>query len=212
MSPTRAWSRFILTTLTIPKPRNHKITPPLCGPFWMVPKSNLRTKFSSWFFYVTSSTGISSPLDEDIILTSHITSIVISSILVITTQPCFDTKRRRSYENRQRIHYLMWTLASMFHISISHLLTVQHLQDSNWLPTPPDSLTIQRLTDTMTQQFNNTHFRSCISILMQFQKKFSFLFTEYVHPRNLKQFLPLKVPTHPKRESEGASIYCLYSP
>ncbi len=91
----------------------------------------------------------------------------------------------------------------MFHRSISHLLTAQHLQDSNWLPALPDSLTIQRLTDTMTQQFNNTHFRSCISTLMQFQRNSSFLFTEYVHPRKLKQFLPLEV--HTKKE-EGPMV------
>jgi len=61
------------------------------------------------------------------------------------------SQRRGSYENRQHIHYLMWTLASMFHRLISHLLTAQHFQDSNWLPALPDSLTIQRLTGTTTQ-------------------------------------------------------------
>ncbi len=91
----------------------------------------------------------------------------------------------------------------MFHRSISHLLTVQHLQDSNWLLALPDSLTIQRLTDTMTQQFNNTHFQSCISTLMQFQRNSSFLFTEYVHPRKLKQFLPLEVHT---QKEEGPMV------
>jgi len=78
-------------------------------------------------------------------------------------------------------------------------MTAQHFQDSNWRPALPDPLTIQRLTDTTTQQFNNTHFQSCISTLIQFQGFSSFLFIEYVHPQKLKQFWSLEVHTKKKR-------------
>jgi hypothetical protein len=127
-------------------------------------------------------------------------------------QKPYVAKRRGSYENRQRIHFLMWTLASMFHRSISHLLTVQHLQDSNWLPALPDSLTIQRLTDTTTQQFNNTHFRSCISTLMQFQKKFFILIHRICTSSKTQAILAIRSSHKERRGSDGASIYCFYSP
>jgi hypothetical protein len=39
------------------------------------------------------------------------------------------------------------------------------------LPTLPDSSMIHRLTDTSTQQFNDSHFLSCTSTLMRFQKE-----------------------------------------
>jgi hypothetical protein len=38
---------------------------------------------------------------------------------------------------------------------------------------------------------------------MQFQRNSSFLFTEYVHPRKLKQFLPLEVHT---QKEEGPMV------
>jgi len=90
----------------MPKPRNCKITAPLCGPFWMVQKSNLRTKFSSRFSCVKSSSRISSLLDKDMVLTSHITSIVTSSILTTTMQPALipkrrDPKKRRGHNTNQ---------------------------------------------------------------------------------------------------------------
>ncbi len=84
----------------MPKPRNRKITAPLCGLFWMVQKLNLRTKFSSRFSCVKSSSGISSPLDEDMVLTFHITSIVTSPILATTTQPALIPKRRDPEKQR----------------------------------------------------------------------------------------------------------------
>ncbi len=40
-------------------------------------------------------------------------------------------EKKGSYENRRRIHHLMWTLASMFYKSVSHPLTAFHFQNSN---------------------------------------------------------------------------------
>jgi hypothetical protein len=44
---------------------------------------------------------------------------------------------------------------------------------------------------------------------MQFQRNSSFLFTEYVHPRKLKQFLPWEVHTPPK-ESPKVPQYIVF--
>jgi hypothetical protein len=92
--------------------------------------------------------------------------------------------------------------------SISHQLTVQHLQDSNWLPALPDPLTIHRLTDPTTQQFNDTHFLSCISTLIQFQRNSSLLIHRICTSSKAQAFLAIR-SSHQKEESpKVASTYC----
>ncbi len=59
----------------------------------------------------------------------------------------------------------------MFSRSISPLLTPQHLQNSSMPCWSLWSSTIQRLTDTTTQQWHNTHLLSYTSTLMRFKEK-----------------------------------------
>ncbi len=70
-------------------------------------------------------------------------------------------------------------------------LTLQHLQSSSMPAWSLWSSMIQRLTDSTTQRWHNTHLLFYTSTLMRFNKKRSscILFTEYRHPRRYKRFL-----------------------
>jgi hypothetical protein len=88
----------------------------------------------------------------------------------------------------------MWTLTSKFYKSGSHPLTTFLFQNSKLLTALPDSSMIHRLTNTSTQQFNDSHFLSCTSTLMRLQKEnFDSHSQKRVHPRQLKQFSPSAV-------------------
>jgi len=65
----------------------------------------------------------------------------------------------------------LWTLVSMFSRSISPLLTPQHPQNLSMPCWYLWSSTIQRLTDTTTQKWHNTHLLSYTSTLMRFKEK-----------------------------------------
>jgi hypothetical protein len=69
------------------------------------------------------------------------------------------------------MYFPLWTLVSMFFKSISPLLTPQHLQNSSMPCWSLWSSTIQRLTNTTTQQWHNTHLLSYTSTLMRFKEK-----------------------------------------
>jgi hypothetical protein len=112
MSPTQASSGSIPTSLTTPKPRKPKIIAPLCGPFWIVRKSNLPTSYCSRISWIICSTGIPLSLDEDMIFNYHSTWTSTGSTKVGNTEPCSDTKKRRS--ESQHTDCLQRTQASMF--------------------------------------------------------------------------------------------------
>jgi len=85
----------------------------------------------------------------------------------------------------------MRTLTSKFCKSGSHPLTTFLFQNSKLLTTLLDSSMIHRLTNTSTQQFNDSHFLSCTSTLMRLQKEiFDSHSQKRVDPRQLKQFSP----------------------
>jgi hypothetical protein len=107
-------------------------------------------------------------------------------------------KKKGSYGNKRRIHHLMWTLASMFYKSVSHPLTAFHFQNSNCFLL---SLIPQWFTNWQTHRHNNSMTHTSYHVLphwCDFKRNFSFSFTKYVHPRQLKQFLPSAV--HKKKE------------
>jgi len=88
----------------------------------------------------------------------------------------------------------MRTLTSKFYKSGSHPLTTFLFQNSKLFTALRDSSMIHKLTNTSTQQFNDSHFLSCTSTLMRLQKEnFDFHSQKRVHPRQLKQFSPSAV-------------------
>ncbi len=115
-------------------------------------------------------------------------------VYVIVEHDLLQPKRRGSSKDRRRIHQLMRTLTSKFYKSGSHPLTSFHFQNSKLLTALPDSSMIHRLTNTSTQQLNDSHFLSCTSTLMRLQKEiFDSHSQKRVHPRQLKQFSPSAV-------------------
>jgi len=121
-------------------------------------------------------------------------------------------KRRGSYENRRRIHHLMRTLASTFCESVSHPLTTFHFQNSNCFLL---SLITQWFTDRQTHRHNNSATHTSYHVLphwCNFKGNSSFSFTEYVHPRQLKQFLPSTIHKKTRRRSDRSPMYCPPSP
>ncbi len=97
----------------------------------------------------------------------------------------------------------MWTLASMFYKSVSHPLTAFHFQNSNCFLL---SLIPQWFTDWQTHRHSNSTTHISYHVLphwCDFKRNSSFSFTECVHPRQLKQFLPSAV--HKKKE-EGPIV------
>ncbi len=81
-----------------------------------------------------------------------------------------------------------WTLMPMFCRSISSLLMPRHLQSPSMPSWSLWSSIIQRLSDTTTQQWHNTHLMSYTSTLMQLKEKenLCILFTTHIHPRRYK--------------------------
>jgi len=80
-------------------------------------------------------------------------------------------QKKGSSENRRLIHPLMRTLTSTFCRSSSHPLITFHAHHSELLIVLLDSSIIQRLSNTSTQQFDNSRPLSCISIQMRSQKE-----------------------------------------
>jgi hypothetical protein len=83
----------------------------------------------------------------------------------------------------------LWTLVSMVCRPISPLLTLQHLPSSSMPAWSLWSSMIQRLTDSTTQQWHNTHLLFYTSTLMRFKISSCILFREYRHPWRYKRFL-----------------------
>ncbi len=80
------------------------------------------------------------------------------------------------------------------------------------LPALPDSLMIHRLTDTLTQQFNDSHFLSCTSSLMRFQKKFFILIHRICTSSTAQTILAINSSQKERRESDRFPMYCPPSP
>jgi hypothetical protein len=111
MSPTRASSGSIPTSLTTPKPRNRRMTALLCGPSCTIRKSNLPTSYCSRISWVICSSWTPSSLDKDMIFHDHSIQALTGSTKVGNTEPCSDTKKRGS-ENTQCTDCFQWTQAS----------------------------------------------------------------------------------------------------
>jgi hypothetical protein len=75
-----------------------------------------------------------------------------------------------------------------------------------------DSSMIHRLTDTSTQQFNDSHFLSCTSTLMQFQKKFFILIHRICTSLTAQAILAISSSQKERRGSDRSPMYCPPSP
>jgi hypothetical protein len=80
------------------------------------------------------------------------------------------------------------------------------------LPALPDSSMIHRLTDTSTQQFNDSHFLSCTSTLMRFQKKFFILIHRICTSSTAQAILAISSSQKERRGSDCSPMYCPPSP
>jgi len=118
-SPTRAASGSIPTNRTTPNPKKRRITAPLCGPFWTVRKSNLRTMLSSRSSWFTCSTGTASSPDDDMIFYNHPIYSPTGSTKVDNNGTSSDTKKEDP-ENPQQWHDLPRTLVLTLYQSTSN--------------------------------------------------------------------------------------------
>jgi len=130
---------------------------------------------------------------------------------VVLTICCVVAKKKGSCANRRCIHQLMWTLASKFYKSVSHPLTTFHFQNSNCSLL---SLIPRWFTNWQTHQHSNSTTHTSYHVLphwCDFKKiNSSFSFTECVHPRQFKQFLPSSV--HKKKKEKRSDHFPMSSP
>jgi hypothetical protein len=80
------------------------------------------------------------------------------------------------------------------------------------LPALPDSSMIHRLTDTSTQQFDDSHFLSCASTLMRLLKKFFILIHRICTSSTAQAILAISSSQKERRGSDRSPMYCPPSP